>query len=87
MSDTTNISIRMDKTLKDQAEQLFAEMGMNMTTAFTVFVRQTLRLGRIPFEISVQSDPFFNDYNQQLLLEAINSLKENKGVEHKLIEA
>ena len=50
---TTNISIRMDSDLKDQAEILFGEMGMNLTTAFNIFVRQSLREGRIPFEISL----------------------------------
>jgi DNA-damage-inducible protein J len=52
---TTNISIRMDSDLKAQAEILFGEMGMNMTTAFNIFVRQSLREGRIPFEISVNN--------------------------------
>lgn len=50
---TTNISIRMDSDLKAQAEILFGEMGMNLTTAFNIFVRQSLREGRIPFEISL----------------------------------
>ncbi len=50
---TTNISIRMDKNLKERADEFFAEVGMNMTTAFNVFIRQTLREGRIPFRISV----------------------------------
>lgn len=53
MSETTNLTIRMDKDLKEQAEQLFSELGMNMTTAFTVFVRQAVRQGKIPFEISL----------------------------------
>ena len=52
-SNTTNITIRMDSDLKAQADALFAEFGMNMTTAFNVFVRQTLREGRIPFDISI----------------------------------
>ena len=52
---TTNISIRMDSDLKAQAEILFGEMGMNMTTAFNIFVRQSLRESRIPFEISVNN--------------------------------
>ena len=50
---TTNISIRMDSDLKAQAESLFGELGMNLTTAFNIFVRQSLREGRIPFEISL----------------------------------
>ena len=50
---TTNISIRMDTALKKQAEELFNELGMNLTTAFIIFVRQSLREGGIPFEISI----------------------------------
>ena len=50
---TTNISIRMDSSLKTQADALFAELGMNLSTAFNIFVRQALREGRIPFEISL----------------------------------
>ena len=53
MAGTTNISIRMDTDLKAQAEALFSELGMNLTTAFNVFVRQSLREGKIPFEISL----------------------------------
>ena len=50
---TTNISIRMDADLKAQADALFAELGMNLSTAFNIFVRQSLREGRIPFDISL----------------------------------
>ena len=52
-SSTTNISIRMDSDLKAQADALFGELGMNLSTAFNVFVRQSLREGRIPFDISL----------------------------------
>jgi len=54
-SNMTNINIRMDRTLKEQAESLFSEFGMNMTTAFNIFLKQTVRLGKIPFEISVNT--------------------------------
>jgi addiction module RelB/DinJ family antitoxin len=47
----------MDETLKKQAESLFNELGMNMTTAFNVFVRQAVRQRRIPFEISAEKQP------------------------------
>nr|WP_326165698.1 type II toxin-antitoxin system RelB/DinJ family antitoxin [uncultured Oscillibacter sp.] len=50
---TTNISIRMDAELKTQADALFAELGMNLSTAFNIFVRQCLREGGIPFRISL----------------------------------
>ena len=51
-SNTTNISIRMDAELKAAAEALFEELGMNLSTAFNIFVRQSLREGGIPFMIS-----------------------------------
>ena len=53
MASSTNISIRMDSDIKTQAEALFGELGMNLTTAFNIFVRQALRESRIPFEISL----------------------------------
>ena len=52
---TTNISIRMDSELKAQADALFNELGMNLSTAFNIFVRQSLREGRIPFSISLDA--------------------------------
>ena len=58
---TTNISIRMDSDLKAQADRLFGELGMNLTTAFNIFVRQSLREGRIPFEVSLNQPNSEND--------------------------
>ncbi len=54
MSETTNISVRMDVELKKQAEQLFSELGLNMTTAFNIFLRQAVRQQRIPFDIALE---------------------------------
>lgn len=50
---TTNVNIRMNTELKKQAEALFGELGMNLTTAFNIFVRQSLRQGGIPFTVSL----------------------------------
>ena len=52
-TDTVNLSIRMERELKEKAESLFSELGMNMTTALNIFVRQSVRQGKIPFEISL----------------------------------
>ena len=51
---TTNVSIRMDTELKARADALFSELGMNLTTAFNIFVRQSLREGGIPFKITIE---------------------------------
>lgn len=49
---TVNMSIRMDTELKKQAEVMLADMGLNMTTALNMFLRQVVRQGKIPFEIA-----------------------------------
>lgn len=49
----TNVNIRMDQETKDQADQLFKALGMNMSIAVNVFVKQAIRLGGIPFDISL----------------------------------
>ena len=50
---TTNLSIRIDRGLKDEADQIFSDMGMNLTTAITIFIRQAVRQKKIPFEIAL----------------------------------
>jgi DNA-damage-inducible protein J len=54
------VNIRIDDELKARADDIFEELGLNMTTAFTMFVRHTIRQGGIPFEITTRTDPFFN---------------------------
>jgi DNA-damage-inducible protein J len=49
---TTNITIRMDEKLKKQAEELFSDLGLSMTTALIAFTKQAVREQRIPFNIS-----------------------------------
>ena len=54
-NNTTNINIRMDREIKEQAESLYNALGMNITTAFNIFVRQSLRERGIPFAISLNT--------------------------------
>jgi len=53
MSETTNLSIRIDRDLKEEADYVFSALGMNLTTAITIFVRQAVRQKKIPFEIAL----------------------------------
>ncbi len=83
---TTNVSIRMDSDLKKQSEQLFADMGMNMTTAFTIFAKAVVREGRIPFEI--KADPFYSRRNVERLTRAAKDMDQGARVaEHEVQEA
>ena len=50
---TTNLNIRIDKDIKDQAEGIFNELGINMTTAVNIFLRTAIREHGIPFELKL----------------------------------
>ena len=50
---TTNLNIRTDKEIKDQAERIFFELGLNMTTAINMFLRTTIRENGIPFSLKL----------------------------------
>jgi len=80
---TVNVTMRLDREIKEHAEILFKELGMNMTTAFNVFVRQSLRLGKIPFEVA---DPFYSDKNMNHLRESIAQAEAGNLKKHDLIE-
>ncbi|MCL1807318.1 MAG: type II toxin-antitoxin system RelB/DinJ family antitoxin [Oscillospiraceae bacterium] len=73
MAETTNLNIRIDKELKEQAEVFFNELGLNMTSAFNVFVRQSLRQGKIPFELSVNTN---EGSHRQYILRELQKTKE-----------
>lgn len=50
---TTNLNIRTEKNIKDQAEEIFAELGLNMTTAVNIFLRTAIREHGIPFALKL----------------------------------
>ena len=80
------INIRIDDSLKKQAEILFEELGLNMSTAFNVFIRQSIRQGGIPFEITTQVDPFFSESNMKMLKESVKEANEGKFVSKSFAE-
>ena len=53
--DTTNLNIRTDKDVKAKAEKIFNALGLNMTTAINIFLRQSIRENGIPFEVKLNT--------------------------------
>ena len=51
MNNSTNLNIRIDKNVKESSEKVFEDLGLNMTTAINIFLRQVIRVNGIPFEI------------------------------------
>ena len=84
MADTINVTIRLDREVKENAEKMFNDFGMNLSTAFNIFARQALRQGKIPFEIY---DPFYSEENQAELKRRIDDAEAGRNLTvHELIE-
>jgi len=84
MAETINVTIRLDREVKEQAERMFNDFGMNLSTAFSIFARQSLRQGKIPFEIY---DPFYNEKNQAEINRRIADIETGRNFSvHELIE-
>ena len=72
------INIRMDEELKKEMEIVCNDLGMNITTAFTIFAKKLTREKRIPFNVSI--DPFYSNENIKAIEKSINEVKEGKVV-------
>lgn len=74
----TSVNIRMDEDLKKNFDYVCNELGMNMTTAITIFAKKMCREHRIPFDVSF--DPFYSDINIKALNESIRQLENGEVV-------
>lgn len=80
------VNFRMDEELKKSMEETCKELGLSMTTAFTIFAKKMTREKRIPFDVSV--DPFYSESNMAYLKKVVDDIEKGKAVltEHELIE-
>lgn len=86
MSETAMVNFRMDSDLKKSMEAVCKEMGLTMTTAFTMFATKVSRERRIPFEIN--ADPFYSAANMAHLAKVVAEIDSGEAplAEHDLIE-
>ena len=75
MAGTTNLNIRIDRDLKTEADEILNKMGMNLSTAVNVFVRQVVRERAIPFNIHLDEE-----LTKAELLRRAGNLESGKGV-------
>ncbi|HGP9605602.1 TPA: type II toxin-antitoxin system RelB/DinJ family antitoxin [Streptococcus pneumoniae] len=67
-----SISIRLDSEVKEQAQQVFSNLGMDMTTAINIFLRQAIQYQGLPFDVRL-------DENRRLL-QALTDLDQNRNM-------
>ncbi len=72
----TTVSIRIDDKLKKEADILFSELGMNMSSAINVFLRQAVREKSIPFKISLNDEDRIFSEAEDFVDDHIDAFKE-----------
>ena len=84
---TTSVTMRIDCEDKAKAERIFSALGLNMSTAFNMFIKQTILCNGIPFEITLRSDEnFYKPANLAHLNRSIAQLNEGKASRNKLVD-
>ena len=81
---TTNLNIRTDKDIKDQAEAIFYELGINLTAAVNMFLRATIRENGIPFELKLEVP---NDVTAAAIVEGRKMMDDPNAPRYTSIEA
>ncbi len=86
MAQTVSVSFNLDEDIKERMEKVCADMGMSISTAFTIFATKVSRESRIPFEVS--ADPFYSEKNLAYLDKIAEGIDNGtiKLVRHDLIE-
>lgn len=82
-SNMTNLNIRTNKNVKAAAEKIFEDLGMNMTTAVNVFLRQTIRENGIPFalKLDIPNEITASDISENRKLAQNQTVKEDFSTE------
>ena len=73
------VNFRMDEELKSGMEKACKDMGMSMTTAFTIFATRVSKERRIPFDVTADPDPFYSHANMNKLRQAIADVTSGKS--------
>ena len=63
----TNLTIRIDEDIKREAESLFNQLGLNLSSAINVFIRQAIREQAIPFELRIHDDYYAGQRLERIL--------------------
>ena len=68
----TSMSIRLDSEVKEQAQQVFNSLGMDMTTAINIFLRQAIQYQGLPFDVRLDES--------RKLVEVLADLDQNRNM-------
>ena len=93
---TSVVQFRVDENLKKQADELFADLGLDTGTALRMFLKQAIKIGGLPFKVLREKEKkkskefydknFYNETNVRLIKESYERLKNGGGTARELID-
>jgi len=82
MQNDVRVTVRVDRNLKDRADKLFERLGMNMTTAFNVFLRKSVDENAIPFPVSAKPVKYSMGYTADEITHVCSEAVEEEVASH-----
>jgi DNA-damage-inducible protein J len=84
---TATVTVRLDAEEKRIAEELFANMGLSLSTAYRMFTKAAIRERRMPIEIKEAPRPLYGEEYRHMLDGRIAAAERGESEPHDLIEA
>ena len=87
MNKSANLSIRIDPKLKEEAEEILNSLGIGMSSAISIFLKQVTLHNGLPFDVKIP-DPitFCEDLTDEELLQLLNDAKEGKDIPFEVLK-
>ena len=87
MNKSANLSIRIDSKLKEEAEEILNSLGIGMSSAISIFLKQVTLHNGLPFDVKIP-DPitFCEDLTDEELLQLLNEAKEGKDIPFEVLK-
>ncbi len=80
----SNIQIRIENSLKEQAGMVAREMGIDLSAAIRLFLTQMVRENGLPFRPN--ADPFFSRENKEALADSLEQMERGEVVSKNMAE-
>ena len=80
MAKDANLSIRVDKEVKEQAEEVLKRLGIPMSSAINIFLNQIIIRQGLPFDVKISEPVFIEDLTEKELIEMLEEAKNDDGI-------
>lgn len=86
MAKDANLSIRVDKEVKEQAEEVLKRLGIPMSSAINIFLNQIILRQGLPFDVKISDPIFIENLTEKELIEMLEEAKKDEGIPFEIIK-